>query len=88
MGLGAPYVGTYEVTGGAEPQRIGISLIASRESSMESVEKLNFPEVTVSATETVVKTDEPLWGWFAFAGLGLLIVEWWYFQKKPAGIPG
>jgi hypothetical protein len=87
MGLGAPYVGIYEVTGDAAPIRIGVSLLASRESSMESVEKLNFPEVSVAAAESTVKTDEPLWGWFAMAGLVLLAVEWWYFQKKPAGMP-
>lgn len=87
MGLGAPFVGIYEVTGDTEPKRIGVSLLASRESSMESVEKLNFPEVSVGAAESTVKTDQPLWGWFAMAGLVLLAVEWWYFQKKPAGMP-
>ncbi|MBC8116559.1 MAG: hypothetical protein H7062_19375 [Candidatus Saccharimonas sp.] len=55
---------------------------------MESVEKLNFPEVSVSASETAVKSDQPLWGWLAAAGLTLLAIEWWYFQKKPSGVPG
>ena len=87
-GIEAPFVGTYEVTGGPEPVRVGTSLIASRESSMESVEKLNFPEVSVSASETAVKSDRPLWGWLAAAGLTLLAIEWWYFQKKPSGVPG
>ncbi len=88
MGLGAPYVGMYEVTGESEPQRIGVSLLSSQESSMSSVEKLNFPEVSVGAATQTVKTDQPLWTWFAFAGLLFLILEWWYFQKKPAGVPG
>ncbi|MEK6260847.1 MAG: BatA and WFA domain-containing protein [Planctomycetota bacterium] len=87
-GIEAPFVGAYEVTGGPEPVRVGASLIASRESSMESVEKLNFPEVSVSASETAVKSDQPLWGWLAAAGLTLLAIEWWYFQKKPSGVPG
>lgn len=87
MGLGAPYVGLYDVTGTPEPQKIGVSLLAARESSLESVEKLNFPEVSVSAAEATVKTDQPLWGWFATAGLFLLALEWWYFQKRPAGVP-
>ena len=87
MGLGAPYVGMYEVTGGPEPQRIGVSLVAASESSLEAFAQLNFPEVSVSAAEATVKSDEPLWGWFAMAGLCLLVLEWWYFQKKPWGIP-
>jgi Ca-activated chloride channel homolog len=87
-GIGAPYVGQYEVAGAAEPHRVGISLMSARESSLESVEKLNFPEVSVSASESAVKSDQPLWGWLAATGLLLLVVEWWYFQKKPAGIPG
>lgn len=88
MGLGAPYVGLYEVTGAAEPQRIGVSLVAASETGLESIEKLNFPEVSVGAAEATVKSDQPLWTWFAAAGLGLLMLEWWYFQKRPAGIPG
>lgn len=87
MGLGAPYVGVYEVSGASEPERIGVSLLASQESSMAAVEKLNFPEVSVSAAEQTVKTDQPLWGWFALGGLLFLTLEWWYFQKKPSGVP-
>ena len=88
LGLGVPFVGIYEIAGDSETQRVGVSLLASRESSLESISALKFPEnVKVDAAETTVKSDEPLWGWFAFAGLFLLILEWWYFQKKPSGIP-
>lgn len=87
-GIEAPYVGVYEVTGGAEPISIGMSLSAASESSLEAIEKLNFPEVSVGASETIVKSDQPMWGWLAAAGLFLLCVEWWYFQKKPSGVPG
>ena len=87
-GIEAPYVGLYEVTGGAEPISVGISLMASRESSLISVPKLQFPEVAVNAAEATVKSDQPLWGWLALAGLAFLTVEWWYFQKKPSGVPG
>ena len=87
-GIEAPFVGAYEVAGAPEPIKVGVSLLASRESSLESVEKLNFPEVSVSASDTTVKSDQPLWGWLALAGLALLAIEWWYFQKKPSGAPG
>ena len=88
MGLGAPFVGIYQVTGDAEPQQIGVSLLAPSETSLECVEKLSFPDVSVGAAESEIKSDQPLWRWFALAGLTLLAIEWWYFQKRPAGIPG
>ncbi len=88
-GIAAPFVGAYEVSGGPETIRIGVSLAASGESSLESVEKLHFPEdVSINASDIAVKSDRPLWGWLALAGLTVLAIEWWYFQKKPSGVPG
>jgi len=86
-GLAAPYVGPYEITGTAEPLKLGASLLSSGETGLVTVEKLHFPEVAVSASTMVLKTDQPLWGWFAIAGLFFLLLEWWYFQKRPAGVP-
>ena len=88
MGMNAPYVGQYEINS-PDTERIGASLVSTQETSLVSVDKLNFPEnVSVSAGDAEVKGDQPLWGWFAAIGLGLLVVEWWFFQKKPAGVPG
>jgi Ca-activated chloride channel family protein len=86
-GMGAPYVGIYDIVGGAEPLKVGVSLLCSSETGLNTVEKLNFPEVSVSAATMALKTDRPLWGWFAMAGLIFLLLEWWYFQKRPAGVP-
>lgn len=87
-GMGAPYVGNYEITGTAEPLKIGISLLSSSETGLNTVEKLSFPEVSVSAATVVLKTDRPLWRWFVTVGLMFLLLEWWYFQKRPSGVPG
>ena len=87
LGMGAPYVGIYEISGPPEPQKIGISLQSSSETTLKSFAKLNFSEVSVGAAQTTVKTDQPLWNWFALAGLFFLVLEWWYFQKRPAGVP-
>ncbi|WP_010584066.1 vWA domain-containing protein [Schlesneria paludicola] len=85
-GIAAPYVGAYELTGDTQPIKIGASLLSTTETSLNAVEKLHFPEVSVAATTVIVKTDQPLWGWFAAAALGFLMLEWWYFQKRPAGV--
>ena len=86
-GMGAPYVGSYEMTGSTEPMKLGVSLLSSSESGLNTVEVLNFPEVPVAAASTVLKSDQPLWRWFALAGLFFLLMEWWYFQKRPSGVP-
>lgn len=86
-GMGAPYVGLYEITGAPQPLSIGASLISSSETGLNAVEKLQFPEVSVSASNTILKTDRPLWGWFAAAAMVFLLLEWWYFQKRPSGVP-
>ena len=85
-GIAAPYVGSYEITGTSEPFKIGASLLSASETGLNAVEKLHFPEVSVAASTIVLKTDQPLWGWFALAALTFLLVEWWYFQKRPAGV--
>lgn len=86
-GMGAPYVGSYEISGAAEPIKLGISLLSSNETGLSSVDKLMFPEVSVDAATTVLKTDQPLWRWFAASALLFLLLEWWYFQKRPSGVP-
>ncbi len=85
-GMAAPYVGQYEISGAVEPIKLGVSLMSSSESGLNCVEKLHFPEVSVSASTIVLKTDQPVWRWFAAAGFVLLLVEWWYFQKRPSGV--
>lgn len=87
-GIAAPYVGLYEITGTTEPMKMGASLVSSNETGLNTVEKLRFPDsVSVGAATTMLKTDQPLWGWFATSGLVFLLVEWWYFQKRPSGVP-
>jgi hypothetical protein len=87
-GVSAQSVGGYEITASGDPIKIGVSLISSSETGLRVAETLTFPEVSISAATTALKTDQPLWHWFAMTGLVLLLVEWWYFQKRPFGAPG
>lgn len=87
-GVPAPVVGRYDVAQGGTPVgSFGVSLLAPSESLLASVEKLQFPEVAVSSDAPSVKSDTPLWRWVAMAGLAFLLVEWWYFQRRPGGVP-
>lgn len=82
----APASGVYEVfADGQKKASVGASLLDARETSLSSVEQMQFRELTVSATEAEVATDRPLWPLLALAAFGLLLVEWWFFQRRPGG---
>jgi Ca-activated chloride channel family protein len=88
-GVSALAIGQYRVTeGGAEAAHVGISLLDSMETSLVAVKQLRFKEdQEVAATNDRIDADRPLWPTFALAGLGVLLVEWWYFQRRPGGWP-
>jgi Ca-activated chloride channel family protein len=87
-GVAATEAGRYVIRQGEQPvTSLGVSLLAASESQLTTVEKLQFPETSVTTSTELVKSDRPLWGWFAWAGLVLLLGEWWYFQHRPGGVP-
>ncbi|MFK7776900.1 MAG: hypothetical protein QM501_02100, partial [Gimesia sp.] len=87
-GVAALHVGKYFITGeGANSDEIGISLLNPLESSLVSVDEIQFSEVPVIAAQSQINSDKPLWNEFALIAFGLLLGEWWYFQRRPAGVP-
>lgn len=87
-GAGAPVIGEYQIqAGGVTKATVGVSLLSPAETSLAAIPRLQFPEVAVAAASSGVKNDQPLWPWFAAAALAFLLIEWWYFQRPPQGIP-
>ncbi|QDU15210.1 hypothetical protein CA11_30300 [Gimesia maris] len=85
-GVAALHTGQYTVNGaGAKNVKISVSLLNPLETSLVSEDEIQFSEVPVTATQSQVDSDKPLWGEFAFIAFLLLLGEWWYFQKRPAG---
>lgn len=85
-GVAAPAVGRYVVyDGGRAVANLGVSLLSAGETSLRVVDRLDFSEVSVAAADTPLKSDKPLWTWFAVIAFGALLVEWWYFQRRPGG---
>jgi Ca-activated chloride channel homolog len=83
-GVPAPDVGRYTVKrGGRTVATVGASLASASETAMAFVEKIQFKEVEVAADESQLPSDKPLWRYFAFAGFGLLLGEWWLFNRRP-----
>ena len=88
-GVAAMSVGEYDVRRGATiVRRIGVGLLNSTETSLFGVDELQFREVPVAAESERLKADKPLWSTLALAAFCMLLVEWWYFQKRPAGLGG
>ena len=87
-GIAALHVGKYMISGeGANSDEISVSLLNPLETSLVSVEEIQFSEVPITAAQAQIDSDKPLWSEFAFIAFVLLLLEWWYFQRRPAGIP-
>lgn len=83
-GIPADEVGRYDVLDGTQVvRRFGTGLFSPQETSLAVAENLKFPEVSVKTADSLIPTDQPLWIWLAAAGLVFLVLEWWYFQRKP-----
>jgi len=83
-GVAAPAIGRYTIReGSTSVASIGVSLLTVSETSLATVEQLQFRELSVGVAGTMLKSDHPLWGAFAAVGFVLLLVEWWYFQRRP-----
>ena len=86
-GVAAPSIGRYTIRdGNTELASIGVSLLTVGETSLAAVDLLQFRELKVGAAAAMLKSDRPLWPWFAGVGFVLLLMEWWYFQKRPGGL--
>lgn len=85
-GVAASRAGYYSfLENGAPRRRVGASLISPSETSLAVAEQILFNEQLQVAAAAVVKTDWPLWPALLLAALGVMLVEWWFFQKKPGG---
>ncbi len=86
-GVRASRVGYYSILeNGAARRKIGASLLSPTETALAGVDQIQFNErLQVNAAAAAIKSDRPLWPPLLLCGLGLLVVEWWFFQKKPGG---
>ncbi|MGH7127822.1 MAG: hypothetical protein ACREIV_04600, partial [Planctomycetaceae bacterium] len=83
-GIAAPRVGRYRIGSGETAIQIGASLLDAPETRLEAVEEIQFEELSVRAAEEQLQSDWPLWPYLAMLGFGVLLAEWWFFQRRPA----
>ncbi len=83
-GIPAPRVGEYHLSGAGGDYRVGASLLSLQETSLKSVDEVLFGDsVAVEVEAATTKTDRSLWWLVALFGYGVLLLEWWWFQRKP-----
>jgi hypothetical protein len=62
---------------------VGASLLSPTETSLKAAEVIEFNEqLSVAAATMAVKSDWPMWRLLVMCGLGVLLVEWWFFQRR------
>ena len=83
-GIPAAKAGEYTISGGiGVVARVGASVLSMSESSLAGVEQIEFNDrLTVTAASAPVSTDRALWWPLALAGFGMLLVEWWFFNRR------
>lgn len=82
-GVAAPYTGRYTISGGGQGDtEIGVSLLDEGETKLAGVDEIQFREVDVAAANDAARPDRTLWTKLAWLALGVLLVEWWFFQRR------
>ncbi len=82
-GIPASRVGRYDVMdGGNLVTSIGTGLLSGTETSLHATGELRFSELTVATDDAAqLDADRPFWWILALIAFGVLIFEWWYFQR-------
>lgn len=82
----APFTGKYIIKDGNTQVTVGASVLSASETSLSGVQEIRFSQgLTVGASESPAKTDHSLWKYIALGGFAVLLVEWWFFNRRPRG---
>lgn len=86
-GVPALISGTYKISDGAEDiHNISVSLLSQSETSLEKLNSVKFNEMSVSVSEEEAQTDKSLWGLVTLIAFIFLVLEWWFYQKRPGSL--
>jgi len=87
-GVPAVKVGEYTFRRGGEVRgRVGAALLSAAETRLEHRKEIRFKEnLSVTAGAVTMATDRPFWYVLALLAFGVLLVEWWVYQRRPGGI--
>ncbi len=81
--ISAPRVGEYTFTSGGTSRTVGASLLSTSETGLAAVSEVEFGDrISVATANTASKADRSLWWPLTLAGFAVLLVEWWWFQRR------
>lgn len=81
-GVAASLVGEYRFRGEAtEPFSINVNLLDSIETTLAVVNSIEFDEQSIDSADEILDNDRQLWSILTLIALGVLLVEWWFFQQ-------
>ena len=66
-------------------QAIALDGVSSAETYLTTVDGIRFREIAVEASSDSLQADRPLWYALALCAFGVLLCEWWFFQRRPGG---
>lgn len=78
-------LGVYHVTEGSAKQvsqRFAVNLFSSRESDLHPAEKITLGYESVPGQRGVERTRKELWRWLLIGGLGILVFEWYVYNRR------
>jgi hypothetical protein len=83
-GIPAPRVGEYVLSaGGGNETRLGVSLLSTNETGLTTVNEVEFGDrISVATASVAPKADRSLWWTLAALGFAVLLIEWWWFQRR------
>lgn len=83
-GIPAPKAGEYVISdGGKATDTVGASVLSGMETSLSGVEQIEFNDrLKVTAASAPIRTDRPLWWPLALGGFAVLLIEWWFFNRR------
>lgn len=76
--------GVYQVEQGTNRWSFAVHLLDARETDLTPQETLDRGRRAAVASTEVRPASLESWRWFALAGLGILLVEWWWFHRRTA----
>ncbi len=87
FGIPAPIIGQYAIqSNGKLVAMPGVSLLEPTESLLVSSDQINFEELSVAGTQASVKINKSIWSLLAKIALCVMLLEWWFFQRRPKGV--
>jgi hypothetical protein len=85
-GVPAPQVGRYRIRGPGVDTAVGAALLNAGETSLARRDAIKLEEgLSVDVAEARVRTNRPLWRVLAALAFCVLLVEWWYYSRRPGG---